>query len=158
VNVAKEVFDRIMPGRNQLHVKRDDVCVKASDLLAFAPQAPITEQGLRTNISVNLQYMGSWLAGNGCVPVNNLMEDAATAEISRTQLWQWIHHGAKLDSGAVVDERLYRMIRDQELATIGERPHIKRAARLFDDLILSDTLADFLTIPAYEQLLKLEQN
>jgi malate synthase len=81
-----------MPNGNQIHRKREDVNVKASDLLAFGPEGPITEQGLRTNINVSLQYIGSWLGGNGCVPINNLMEDAATAEISRSQVWQWIRN------------------------------------------------------------------
>src|SRR5258708_19011396 len=88
VPVAKAVFDRIMPAPNQLGVTRDDVCVKAADLLAFTPQSPITEKGLRTNISVCLQYVGSWLAGNGSVPLNNLMEEAATAATSHSPISQ----------------------------------------------------------------------
>src|SRR5260221_9889698 len=90
VALAKEVFDKHMPAPNQIERKREDVCVKASDLLAFGPEAPISEQGLRTNINVSLQYIGSWLAGNGCVPINNLMEDAATAQVSRFPILQWI--------------------------------------------------------------------
>jgi len=115
------------------------------------------EKGVRQNFNVGVLYLEAWLGGSGAVPLYNLMEDAATAEISRTQLWQWIHHGAKLDDGRTVDEKLYRRIRDEELKSIGSRPHIDRAARIFDALILSDTLADFLTVPAYEELLKLEQ-
>jgi malate synthase len=156
VGVAKEVFDRRMPRANQLDVKRDDVRVKASDLLEFAPQAPITEKGLRTNISVNLQYMGSWLAGNGCVPVNNLMEDAATAEISRSQLWQWIRSPkGVLDDGRKVTLEMVRTALAEELASLnGERgAHDLRyddAAWLLDRLVSSDEFADFLTEPAYE--------
>ena len=90
VSIAKAVFDEHMPTPNQLHRMRDDVNVTAADLLDFHPPQPITEAGLRNNISVAVQYLGAWLAGNGCVPVFNLMEDAATAEISRSQLWQWI--------------------------------------------------------------------
>jgi malate synthase len=91
------------------------------------------------------------------VPLYNLMEDAATSEISRTQLWQWIHHHAQLDDGRDVTPELYRQIRDEELQKIGSRPHLDRAAAIFDDLILNDELADFLTLPAYEELLNLER-
>ena len=104
-----------------------------------------------------MQYLAAWLGGSGAVPLYNLMEDAATAEISRTQLWQWLHHHATLDDGRVIDQSLYKQIRDEELRSIGAIPHIDRAARLFDELVLSNTLADFLTIPAYEELLQLEQ-
>ncbi|HWW62375.1 MAG TPA: malate synthase A, partial [Thermoanaerobaculia bacterium] len=115
-----------------------------------------TEAGLRNNINVSVQYTEAWLRGNGCVPLHNLMEDAATAEISRTQLWQWLHHGAKLDDGRTFDRELYSRILDEELVSIGARPHLTEAARIFDDLILADDLADFLTVPAYEELLKIE--
>ena len=109
VPVARGVFDRVMPTPNQIHRKREDVCVKAADLLAFAPQGPITEAGLRTNIDVSLRYMSSWLAGNGCVPINNLMEDAATAEISRSQIWQWIRSPkGVLEDGRKVTLELFR--------------------------------------------------
>ena len=101
----------------------------------------MTEKGVRQDYNVGVLYLEAWLGGSGAVPLYNLMEDAATAEISRTQLWQWIHHGAKLDDGRTVDESLYRRVRDEELKTIGSRPHIETAARLFDQLILSDTLA-----------------
>ena len=121
------------------------------------PEGPITEKGLRQNINVGIQYLEAWLGGLGCVPLFNLMEDAATAEISRTQLWQWIHHGARLDDGRAITLELYQQMRDQELNSIGDRPHLKTAAALFDRLTASETLADFLTIPAYEELLKVEQ-
>jgi malate synthase len=109
VSIARAVFDEHMPTPNQLHRKRDDVNVTARDLLDFQPEKPITEAGLRNNISVGLQYVAAWLAGNGCVPVFNLMEDAATAEISRSQIWQWIRSPkGVLDDGRKVTKTLVR--------------------------------------------------
>jgi len=163
VATAKEVFDAHMPGPNQLDRKREEVRIGRDDLLRL-PEGAITEKGMRQNFNVGILYLEAWLGGSGAVPLYNLMEDAATAEISRTQLWQWIHHGAKLDDGRVIDEQLYRAVRDEELASIYERvgserrEYVERAARIFDELILSDTLADFLTLPAYEQLLDLERS
>jgi malate synthase len=156
VPIAKQIFDQHMPGANQIDRKRDDVTVTAADLLRV-PEGVITENGLRQNINVGILYLEAWLGGLGCVPLYNLMEDAATAEISRTQLWQWIHHHARLDDGTAVTPALYRTIRDEELRKIGSRPHIDKAAAIFDDLILNDELADFLTLPAYDELLKLEK-
>jgi malate synthase len=156
VPVAKEVFDRIMPRANQVDRKREDVCVKATDLLAFAPQAPITEEGLRTNISVALQYIGSWLAGNGCVPINNLMEDAATAEISRSQIWQWIRSPrGVLEDGRKVTLEMFRTLLAEELRTLdGARGasavRYDDAAWLLNRLVEDDTFVEFLTEPAYE--------
>ncbi len=113
VGVAKEIFDAHMTTPNQIHVKREDVHVTAADLLAV-PTGDITEDGLKMNIDVGIQYLESWLMGNGCVPLYNLMEDAATAEISRTQVWQWMHHGAKLNDGRPIDkERVRRVIAGQ---------------------------------------------
>jgi len=160
VPIAKDVFDEHMPGPNQLGNLREDVRVSASDLLEV-PTGAITEKGLRQNINVGLLYVEAWLGGLGCVPLYNLMEDAATAEISRTQLWQWVHHDARLDDGRPVDAALYRQLRDEELASIRQRigaarvqqGFLDRAAHLFDRMILSDELEDFLTIPAYEILL-----
>ena len=158
VALAKEVFDEHMPGPHQVAGCRSQVAgVRREDLLRL-PEGVVTERGLRQNFNVGVLYLEAWLGGSGAVPLYNLMEDAATAEISRTQLWQWIHHGAKLDDGRTVDQRLYRLIRDQELASIGERPHLASAAKIFDQLILSETLADFLTIPAYDELLRLERS
>ena len=153
VPVAKEVFDQHMPEKNQISRSAPGRGPRASAFLEGV-EGPITEQGVRQNINVGVLYLEAWLGGSGAVPLYNLMEDAATAEISRTQLWQWIHHQAKLDDGRVVDEALYRRIRDEELAAIGERPHLKEAVRIFDELVLSSELADFFTIPAYEELLK----
>ena len=155
VPVAREVFDRIMPGPNQVERKREDVCVKACDLLDFAPQSPITEQGVRTNICVTLQYIGSWLAGNGCVPINHLMEDAATAEISRSQLWQWIRSPrGVLEDGRKVTHELFQRLLSEELRKLsGQRGasamRYDEAAWLLDRLVSDDEFADFLTEPAY---------
>ncbi|HUP62437.1 MAG TPA: malate synthase A [Thermoanaerobaculia bacterium] len=156
VPIAKRIFDEHMPQPNQISRRREDVNVTAADLLQV-PEGPVTENGLRHNLNVGILYLEAWLGGLGCVPLYNLMEDAATAEISRTQLWQWIHRGAKLDTGELVTPELYRRIRDEELAAIGSRPHLERAAQLFDDLILNPDLADFLTIPAYAELLRIEK-
>jgi malate synthase len=156
VPIAKEIFDRIMPQPNQVDRKREDVQVKASDLLEFAPQAPITENGLRTNINVSLQYIGSWLGGNGCVPINHLMEDAATAEISRSQIWQWIRSDkGKLDDGRKVTLEMFRTMLGEELKKVSGMPGAARsrydeAAWLLDRLVASDEFIDFLTGPAYE--------
>jgi malate synthase len=148
------VFDRVMPTPNQLSKKREDVSVKAADLLAFAPQTPITEQGLRTNINVSLQYIGSWLGGNGCVPINHLMEDAATAEISRSQLWHWRTRGVALTDGRDFDADLYAVVRDEELARLGgaAEGRLSEAAGLLDRLVLDDDFAEFLTLRAYSLL------
>ncbi len=156
VPVAKEVFDRIMPKPNQIERKRDDVCVKAADLLAFAPQTPITEAGLRTNINVSLQYIGSWLAGNGCVPINHLMEDAATAEISRSQIWQWVRSPkGVLEDGRKVTLEMFGTMLAEELRKVCGMPgasgaRYDEAAWLLDRLVRSDEFIDFLTEPAYE--------
>ncbi|MEO8381008.1 MAG: malate synthase A, partial [Acidobacteriota bacterium] len=157
VALAKEVFDEHMPGANQIQgAPSAKPAPSASDLLAL-PEGVVTEKGVRQNINVGILYLAAWLGGSGAVPLYNLMEDAATAEISRTQLWQWIHHGAALEDGRVIDAALYRRIRDEELAAIGDRPHVQQAATIFDELILASELTDFLTIPAYEVLLREEQ-
>ena len=158
VPVAKAVFDRMMPGRNQLDRKREDVHVKACDLLDFAPQQPITEAGLRTNVNVSLQYIGAWLEGLGCVPINHLMEDAATAEISRSQLWQWIRSPrGVLDDGRKVTMELFRTVLREELQKVCGRPgaagaRYDEAAWLLDRLVCADEFTDFLTEPAYDRL------
>jgi malate synthase len=131
------------------------VNITRDDLLRL-PEGVVTEKGVRQNINVGILYVAAWLGGSGAVPLYNLMEDAATAEISRTQLWQWIHHGAKLDDGRTIDAELYRRIRDEEVASMETSDRVTRAARIFDRLVLADELADFLTLPAYEELLELE--
>src|SRR5581483_4492314 len=155
VALAKDEFNAKMKGPHQIERTRDDVHVTASDLLRV-PEGPITEKGVRLNVNVGISYLAAWLGGLGCVPLYNLMEDAATAEISRTQLWQWIHHDAHLDDGRAVTAELYERIRDEEVPSI-RGPHVARAAAIFDRLTLNDELADFLTIPAYEELLQLEE-
>jgi malate synthase len=157
VALAKEVFDKAMREPNQIARKRQDVHVTAADLLKV-PAGAITEAGLRANINVGLGYVESWLRGIGCVPLYNLMEDAATAEISRSQVWQWIRHQAKLADGRTVDRALCRKILDEELAKLKQgAPKDQRyddAATLFRDMIESERFVEFLTLPAYEQLVR----
>jgi malate synthase len=154
VPVAKEVFDQHMPGPNQYERQRPDVRVTAKDLLAFQPEKPITEAGLRNNISVGIQYLGAWLAGNGCVPVFNLMEDAATAEISRSQIWQWIRSPkGVLDDGRKVSVELFRTLLADELAKVKAsfaEGKYDAAARLFEKITADDQYVEFLTLPAYQ--------
>ena len=157
VAIAKEVFDREMPQANQIARKRQDVQVTSADLLAV-PNGTITEAGLRQNLNVGIGYIKSWLRGAGCVPLYNLMEDAATAEISRAQVWQWIRHGARLEDGRPIDLALCQSLLNEELAKLrasdsGESSEGKRyedAARLFRELIESPSFPEFLTLPAYD--------
>jgi len=160
VPIAKAVFDEHMPQPNQYGKQRPDVKITAADLLNFQPAAPITEGGLRNNISVGIQYLGAWLAGNGCVPVYNLMEDAATAEISRSQIWQWIRSGkGVLADGRKVTVELFRTLLAQELpkvrATLGEEAwragQYEQGAKLFESLTTGDYV-EFLTLPAYAMI------
>jgi malate synthase len=159
VPVAKEVFDRHMPQPNQYGRQRPDVQVSAADLLRFEPEEPITEAGLRNNISVGIQYLGAWLAGNGCVPVFNLMEDAATAEISRSQIWQWIRsEKGVLQDGRQVTKDMFRELLREELpkvqAALGaaawQAGRYQEAASLFERITTDDDYVEFLTLPAYE--------
>ena len=161
VGIAREVFDQHMPAPNQVHRKRDDVQVTAKELLDFQPERPITEAGLRNSISVGIQYIGAWFAGNGCVPVYNLMEDAATAEISRSQIWQWIRSPkGVLEDGRKVTRELIRKLLPEELAKVrtllGETGwaagRYEDAARLFEQITLSDDYVEFLTLPGYAWL------
>jgi malate synthase len=162
VPIAKAIFDKHMPTPNQVHRKRDDINVTAKDLLDFRPEQPITEAGLRMNINVSLQYLGSWLAGTGCVPIFNLMEDAATAEISRAQIWQWIRSPkGVLEDGRKVTVELFRKLLPEELEKVrkhlGEQQFLNggrydAAAKLLDDIVSRDTYFDFITLPAYDQI------
>lgn len=158
VPVAMEMFDQHMPTPNQLHRKREDVQVSAIDLLAV-PEGAITEEGLRTNVSVGIQYIEAWLRGSGAVPIFNLMEDAATAEISRAQVWQWIRHPkGVLQDGRKVTLELVEAIVEEELAkieaSIGEHTYqagkFPLATSLFLRLIQEDEFSEFLTLPGYE--------
>ncbi|HYT63340.1 MAG TPA: hypothetical protein VEL50_05535, partial [Gemmatimonadales bacterium] len=145
VPVAAQVFDAAMPGPNQLRVARDDVRVTAADLLAV-PDGEITAAGLRTNVDVGIQYLESWLHGVGCVPIYNLMEDAATAEISRSQVWQWVRHGARLADGRVVTEGLVREVMAAAF------PTESLATKLFGKMMTGVGFPEFLTLIAYEHL------
>jgi malate synthase len=158
VPVAMEVFDRLMPAANQLTKLREDVSVTREDLLKVHDGAR-SEHGLRENIRVGVQYIEAWLRGRGAVPLYNLMEDAATAEISRTQIWQWINQGAKLADGRTVTADLFRKVLDEEMAalkqTLGapyETGRFAEAIRIFADMSLSADCEEFLTLPAYEVL------
>ncbi len=160
VPIAMEEFDKVMKTPNQIYRKREDVHVTAADLLAV-PGGTITEAGLRNNISVSLQYLESWLRGTGCVPINNLMEDAATVEIARSQIWQWIHHPRGiLNDGRKVTIELFRELADDELsklkAKLGEQRFAASkfgpAREILDSVITADDFVPFLTLPAYQYL------
>ncbi len=161
VQLALDAFNALMPQANQIDRKRDDVDVASKDLLDFGPSEPITERGLRTNVSVGVQYLEAWLRGSGAVPIFNLMEDAATAEISRAQVWQWIRHPrGMLDDGRKVTKELFRNVLNEELAKIKTQIGEKRftdgkfdvARELFDRITTDDEFAEFLTLPGYEKL------
>jgi malate synthase len=154
-----EVFDRLMPGPNQLDKLRDDVTVSREDLLRVH-EGERTEHGLRENIRVGVQYIEAWLRGRGAVPLYNLMEDAATAEISRAQIWQWIRHKAKLADGREVTPELFRQVLDEEMAALRQTlpasafdgGRFAEAVQIFTDMSLSDGFEEFLTLPAYRAL------
>jgi malate synthase len=161
VPVCKEVFDSVLGAKpNQLDKQRPDVSVGADDLLAVAKTpGGITEAGLRNNISVALQYLAAWLGGNGAVAIFNLMEDAATAEISRSQIWQWVHNDVILDDGPLVTKDVVERMIDEELAKIHEltadsfdAARYGQAVALFTEVALADSFAEFLTLPAYERM------
>jgi malate synthase len=166
VPVCREVFDRVLGERpNQLDRRRGDVRVSAEQLLDVgAVPGGVTEAGLRSNVDVGLRYLEAWLRGNGAVGIHNLMEDAATAEISRSQLWQWVHGGVRLDSGEVVTRDLVRRVVDEELAALRQEigPEAYAAGRfdearaLFEQVALADDFVDFLTLPAYQTVLATE--
>ena len=158
VPIAREVFDKHMQSANQLHRKREDVNVTAADLVKI-PEGKITADGLRMNVSVSLQYMAAWLAGNGCVPINNLMEDAATAEISRAQIWQWIRHNGVLEDGRKVTAELFRSMLEEERVKMNGpgNPYsgtafYDDAAKLLDEITTAPEFVTFLTLAAYRKL------
>jgi len=160
VPVAKEVFDRKLVKPHQKERLREEVSVQARELQdTRVPGGTITEGGVRNNISVALQYLSAWLGGNGAVAIFNLMEDAATAEISRSQIWQWIHNEVILDDGPLVTRDVVERMIDEELVKIREAAgdafdaaRYGQAVALFTEVALADAFADFLTLPAYERM------
>jgi malate synthase len=162
VPIAEKVFDDGMPTPNQLTKMREDVAASAAALVA-PPGGTRTDAGLRHNIRIGIRYLEAWLGGQGAVPIYNLMEDAATAEISRTQIWQWLHHGALLDDGRKVTRALVQQAIDEEFGRVREevgaarfdKGHFDKARAIFEQVATSDELADFLTLPAYETLVTL---
>ena len=157
--IAMDAFNSVMPESNQIHNMRNEVEVTADDLLVV-PSGNITESGIRTNIRIGIQYIEAWLRGNGCVPLYNLMEDAATAEISRAQLWQWIHHEARIDEGNQITDHQFDEWMEEELevikSEIGEDRYnagrFKDASTLFAEMIKKEEFDEFLTLPAYNYL------
>jgi malate synthase len=157
VPVAMEVFARLMASKNQLHVKREDVTASQADLL-HVHEGTRTEAGFRENIRVGVQYLEAWLRGRGAVPLYDLMEDAATAEISRSQIWQWIHYGARLDSGVTVDQKFFERCLSEEMSRVRNEIGAKafdagrfpEATDLFGSLSTAARFEPFLTVPAYE--------
>jgi malate synthase len=154
--VMKEFMKVLGDAPNQFGKQRPDIHPSAAELLNFAPETPITEAGLRMNINVGIHYLGAWLAGNGCVPIHNLMEDAATAEISRSQVWQWIRSPkGVLDDGRKVTADMVRSLVPEELAKIraaGHEGKFERAAEIFTQMSTQDRFAEFLTLPLYEEI------
>ncbi|MBM3756553.1 MAG: malate synthase A [Acidobacteria bacterium] len=151
VQVALGVFNEHMPTPNQIDKPRETYTIATADLLK-PTEGAITEKGLRMNIDIGLQYLEAWLNGNGCVPIYNLMEDAATAEISRSQVWQWVRHGAAMSDGRVVTMDLVRQVLAEELAKNPGTPAKAEAAKIFDDMIGAEKFVEFLTLPAYARL------
>jgi malate synthase len=162
VPIALEVFNRVMPQPNQISKQLPNYTCTADDLLQV-PTGSITEAGLKQNVAVGLGYVEAWLRGIGCVPLFNLMEDAATAEISRAQLWQWVHHHAKLEDGRPVTVELVEKTIADELAATRSKVDdtrydaYERAAKLMRKLIESPTFPEFLTVPAYAEVLEHER-
>jgi malate synthase len=164
VSAAMEEFDKVLGDKpNQVSRQRDDVDVSAEELLNIpATEGDITEEGLRNNVNVGIQYISSWLRGNGAAGIYGMMEDAATSEISRGQVWQWIHHGVELDDGRKVTPELVKELETSELEKIREeigddewfekegRPDLSR--EIFEEVALADDFPEFLTLPAYERL------
>ena len=158
VPIAMEEFVKVLGDRpNQFDKQRPDVNVSAADLTNFQPETPITEAGLRMNINVGIHYLGAWLDGNGCVPIHNLMEDAATAEISRSQVWQWIRSPkGKLEDGRKVTADMVKGLIPEELAKVkavaGTSKTYDRAAQIFEQMSTQEAFAEFLTLPLYEEI------
>ncbi|MGB0132425.1 malate synthase, partial [Dokdonella sp.] len=157
IPVAMAEFERVLDGPNQLQRQRDDVCVAQHDLL-LAPPGTISRTGFENNVDVCVRYLAAWLDGLGCVPIHHLMEDAATAEISRAQLWQWLHHeGLKLEDGGVIDFALFDEVLGGCAARLPQaglpgQERVCEAIAMLAELTHADDLAEFLTLPAYERL------
>ena len=162
VPIAMEIFDAGMPQPNQIATAMPTAEITAKDLLTV-PEGPVTEKGLRQNLNVGILYLEAWLRGNGCVPLYNLMEDAATSEISRTQVWQWLKNRVVLADGRTLTPELYSQVFDEEVGAVRARlaeegvgaGRYELAAQLFDRMIRSEELPEFLTLSAYEELMKL---
>ena len=159
VSVAMNVFNRYMPTKNQIHVGRNDISISEADLVEI-PKGTITEEGIRKNINVGILYIESWLRGNGAAALYNLMEDAATAEISRTQVWHWLHKNIRLESGGIFNQKMYQLLKKEELEKIEilvgenrfENGKFQLAIELFDELVLSEEYKEFLTLSAYNHI------
>ncbi len=158
LEVARKPFDEFMPTPNQIHKKISERIISQTDLLEV-PEGSITEEGVRLNINVGLQYLTNWLAGNGCVAINHLMEDAATAEISRSQLWQWLHNSVTLDDGKEFNKNLFNQWLEEERnklsagSLVSLEKELSLAEQLFRELTEQETIEEFLTVPAYSLLL-----
>ncbi|MBA3317954.1 MAG: malate synthase A, partial [Gemmatimonadales bacterium] len=158
VPVVQEVFDRVLEGRpHQKERRRADVRVTGKELLDVrVPGGRVTSAGVRGNVSVALQYLQAWLQGSGAVAINNMMEDTATAEIARAQLWHWIRHKSALETGEPLTAAMFRQVLAEESATLDQaeltRPSLAEAARLLDRLVTDETFAEFLTTSAYDRL------
>jgi malate synthase len=155
VEICRQEFTKVLGEKpNQKDKLREDVTVSATDLLNIkATPGLVTEAGLRNNISVSIQYLEKWLKGSGAVAIFNLMEDAATAEISRSQIWQWIHNGISIEGGALISPELVKKLADEEIAKLPGDPSQFRTARdNFIEVSVNKEYVDFLTLPAYAQM------
>jgi malate synthase len=152
VGTCRAAFDAVLGDRpHQLDRRRDDVVVTPEQLLDVSGvPGQRTMAGLRANVEVAIRYLAAWLGGNGAVGIHGLMEDAATAEISRSQVWQWVHNAVELDTGETVTEDLVRQVVAEEVAGIGALDRLDDARRLFEQVALAEDFPDFLTLPAYE--------
>ena len=152
VKMAKDIFDEHMPTPNQIDKKLIlNYSIDKSDLITI-PKGECTEEGLRKNIKVCFQYLNAWINGNGCVPINNLMEDAATAEISRAQIWQWLKNGICLSNEKQVNDDLVKVLINEELEPFKENENFDKTKEIFENLCFSEELVDFLTTECYDYL------
>jgi malate synthase len=151
VPIARAEFDRVLGDRpHQLDRRREDIAVTARELLQVGSPGEITMSGVRTNVSVGIRYLTAWLGGTGATAIDNLMEDVATAEISRSQIWQWVHHRAQTEEGVIIDEALIRALGDEVVAEPTPSEHVHAARKVFEEVALGEEFVDFLTLSAYE--------